>query len=408
MSSPGVGSPSAGRRPGLGPVLLTVFLDLLGFGLIIPLLPFFVESHGASPLQVTLLMASYSGAQFLGAPVWGALSDRVGRRPVLLVSTAATAVCLAAFALAPSLPWLFVARILNGLAAANVSTAQAYVADVTSGEDRARGMGLVGALFGLGFSVGPMLGGLLSVWGLATPILVAAGLSALNAGWIALRLPESHPPGTDQDGGQGRTRRTLDLRVIGDVLAHPAVGLAIGLVFVTGAAFALLESTFALVAEHVWARDAQTVGLLFGVVGAVGVVVQGGLIGPLSRRFGEGPLVRAGLAFTGMGMLILASAPWGWPVFAGCAVVSVGTSLTNPSLNSLISRATSADEQGRVLGTAQSLGALARTVAPGLGGWLFTAWQPTAALWVGGIATLASLAIAGPAARRAGSGPRVA
>jgi len=389
------------ERPGLGPVLLTVFLDLLGFGLVIPLLSFFVEDYGATPLQVTLLMAAYSLAQFVAAPMWGAVSDRVGRRPVLLVSTAATAVALVAFALAPNLGWLFVFRTLNGLAAANIPTAQAYVADVTDGPDRARGMGLIGAAFGIGFSVGPLVGGWLSVYGLATPILVAAALSALNFLWVALRLPESRPPASAVASDPGRRRRSLDPRQHMQALTHPVVGLSIVLVFVAGCAFAMLESTFTLVAEHVWGLAPKDVGTLFGIIGGVGIVIQGGLIGRLSRAFGEPALVLAGFALTGSGMLWLGSCAAGWPVYVGVLLVAMGSSLSNPSLNSLISRATDADEQGAVLGTAQSLGALARAVAPGLGGWLYVAWQPTAALVAGGVIMLASLGLAWPATARA-------
>lgn len=390
----------APSRPGLGPVLLTVFLDLLGFGLVIPLLSYFVQEHGASPLQVTLLMAAYSLAQFVGAPLWGALSDRVGRRPVLLWSTAATSVALAAFALAPDLTWLFVFRIFNGLAAANIPTAQAYVADVTEGPDRARGMGLIGAAFGIGFSVGPLVGGWLSVFGLAAPILLASALSALNFLWVWLRLPESRPPGVATTDA-GHRRRTLDPRQASRALAHPVVGLAIALVFVAGSAFAMLESTFALVAEHVWGLGAHDVGTLFGIIGGVGIIVQGGLIGRLTRWFGEPALVVTGFTLTGLGMLWLGVASGGAAVYVGCLLVALGSSLSNPSLNSLISRATSEDEQGVVLGTAQSLGALARAVAPGIGGWLYTAFQPTAALVVGGVMLLASLLLAVPATRRA-------
>ncbi|MFM2161160.1 MAG: hypothetical protein RLZZ383_672, partial [Pseudomonadota bacterium] len=158
------------RAPGLGPILLTVFLDLLGFGLVIPLLGFYAETFHATPGQVTALMASYSMAQFLAAPSWGVLSDRVGRRPVLLATVALGTVCLIGFAQATSLWQLFVFRTLHGLAAANIGTAQAYVADVTSGPDRAKGMGLVGAAFGVGFSVGPWVGGELSAISLAAPI----------------------------------------------------------------------------------------------------------------------------------------------------------------------------------------------------------------------------------------------
>ena len=387
----------AAPRPGLGPVLLTVFLDLLGFGLVIPLLSFFAQERGASPWEVTALLASYSVAQFIGAPLWGALSDRVGRRPVLLLSTAATALFLALFALATSLPALFLFRTLHGLAAANIPTAQAYVADVTEGADRARGMGLIGAAFGVGFTVGPMVGGLLSVWGLAAPLLVAAGLSAINAVWVWARLPESRPPGA-RPASTARPRRMAALRA---ALGHPVVGLAVGLTFAAGFAFSMLEATFSLVAEHVWGMGAQQVGGLFGLIGAIGIVVQGGLIGRLVRAFGEPPLVVVGFASTAAGMAVLGTVPAGAGVWSGCGLVAIGSSLSNPSLTSLISRSTGASEQGAVLGAAQSLGALARATAPGIAGWLYTAWQPTGALLTGAVLMGASAVFAAPATLRA-------
>ena len=224
---------AAPKRPGLGPVLLTVFLDLLGFGLVIPLLSFYAEEFHATPMQVTWLMATYSIAQFFGAPMWGIVSDRAGRRPVMLTSIAFTAIFLALFASATSLWQLFLFRALHGLAAANISTAQAYVADVTEGPDRARGMGLIGAAFGVGFSFGPAIGGLLSPYGLSVPIWLAAGLSALNFVWAFARLPESLRPGASEGGH----RRTLSPAALLHGLRHPVVGMAVLLVFVATFSF---------------------------------------------------------------------------------------------------------------------------------------------------------------------------
>ncbi len=394
-----------GRKPRLGPVLLTVFLDLIGFGLVIPLLSFYAESYGASALEVTVLMASYSVAQFFGAPLWGALSDRVGRRPVMLVSIALTALFLAGFAAADTLPMLFLFRTLHGLAAANVSTAQAVVADLTHGPDRARGMGLIGAAFGVGFSLGPFLGGQLSPWGLSAPIWAAAALSAINLVWAWRGLPETLPskvaPEAAGAPGEGVHRRTLDPRAVLRALGHPVVGLAIGLTFLGTFAFSMLEATFALVAEHVWGQTARDVGNLFGIIGLVGIVIQGGLIGRLAARFGEGALLRAGYALNAVGMAMLAVTPPGLGVWAGCTVMAMGVSLTTPSLNSLISRATPAHEQGAVLGANQSLAALARATAPATGGLLYTGWRPTGAFLAGAALLLVAWVASLPATRRA-------
>lgn len=395
-------------RPGLGPVLLTVLLDLLGFGLVIPLLSFYAEDFGATPLQVTMLMASYSVAQFLVAPAWGALSDRVGRRPVMLASIAGTVVFLSAFAAATELWMLFLFRTLHGACAANIGAAQAYVADVTKPEDRARGMGLIGAAFGLGFTLGPMVGGLLAEFGLSTPIWLAAAMSAINLVWVWFGLPESRRPGATPAGH----RRTLDPNQVLATLSHPVVGMAVGLTFVATFAFSMLESTFALVAEHDWSMTPRTVGGLFGGIGVIGIVIQGGLIGRLSKRYGEGRLLVAGYVCTASGMATLAAtAPgrlWmvdGWVgIVSGCLLLALGTSLSNPSLSSLISRGTTADEQGRVLGVNQSLAALARAAAPATGGLLYTGWYHGGAFASGALLMTTALLLAIPAVRRATAG----
>jgi DHA1 family tetracycline resistance protein-like MFS transporter len=387
------------RGRSLGPVLLTVLLDLLGFGLVIPLLSFYAEDYGATPLQVTLLMAVYSIAQFVFAPVWGSLSDRIGRRPVMLLSIAGSALALSGFALATTVPMLFLFRGLHGMCAANISTAQAYVADVTTPENRARGMGLIGASFGLGFSLGPWLGGELSAFGLVVPIWTAAGLSALNFAWALFGLPESRPV-----GDRATARRPLDPRALWKGVSHPVVGAAIALTFAATFAFALLESTFALVAEHSWDMGAQDVGRLFGLIGVVGIVIQGGLIGRLVARFGERILVIFGYLCTASGLVTLGLAPGGLTVWGGCTLIAIGQSVANPSLQSLISRAVSADEQGAILGVNQSLGALARATAPPLGGTLYTHVARGAAMLVGGAVMGLALLLAGPATRRARDG----
>ncbi len=391
---------AAPKRPGLGPVLLTVFLDLLGFGLVIPLLSFYAEEFHATPMQVTWLMATYSIAQFFGAPMWGIVSDRAGRRPVMLTSIAFTAIFLALFASATSLWQLFLFRALHGLAAANISTAQAYVADVTEGPDRARGMGLIGAAFGVGFSFGPAIGGLLSPYGLSVPIWLAAGLSALNFVWAFARLPESLRPGASEGGH----RRTLSPAALLHGLRHPVVGMAVLLVFVATFSFSMMESTFALVAEHIWSMGPKDVGAMFGIIGIVGIVVQGGMVGRLAKRFGEAPLVQVGYVCMALGMAILASTPAGPGVWIGCAVMALGSSLATPSLNSLISRGVGPDEQGAVLGVSQSFSALARATGPATGGVLYARWMPTGAMAGGASLMVLALLVSLPATRRAVSG----
>lgn len=385
------------------PVLLTVFLDLVGFGIVIPLLSFYAETHGATPLQVTLLMASYSLAQFLMAPVWGALSDRYGRRPVLLFSIAATALGLAGFASAASIPMLFLFRTLHGVATANISTAQAAVADLTPPDKRAMGMGLIGAAFGVGFTVGPVIGGELSTFGMSVPIWVAAGMSALNFVMAYFLLPETRKPGA------APTRaRSLNPARFWAVARHPAVGLCVVLTFVLTFAFAMMESTFSLFAEHARALDAPAIGRMFGVAGLVMIFIQGGLIGPLVRALGERALVPAGLLILTVALALLPLAPPVAPMLLVFIAIAIGQGITGPSLQGLISRGASEDEQGFVLGTNQSMSALARALGPMVGGLAFTHQSEAAPFYlsaavVGLAFPLALLAVRRAPVRPAGS-----
>ena len=354
------------------PVLLTVFLDLVGFGIVIPLLTFYAEDHGASAIQVTLLMACYSLAQFLFAPLWGALSDRVGRRPVMLFSVAATCLCLAGFAAATELWMLFLFRSLHGVATANISTAQAAVADVTPPEKRAMGMGLIGAAFGVGFTLGPFIGGELSVFGYSAPIWFAAALSGINFFVALFMLPETRHPGST-------TRpRPLHPAAFFSVMKHPVVGLCVVLTFTITIAFGMMESTFTLFAEHARGLSAPQVGRMFGVAGLVMIVVQGGLIGRLVKRFGEASLIPVGVGILAVAITLLPFAPPTVPMVTVFVIMAIGQGVANPSLQSLISRGASADEQGFVLGTNQSLSALARVIGPAMGGVLYTGIAPSA------------------------------
>ena len=354
------------------PVLVTVFLDLIGFGIVIPLLTFYAELYDATAMQVTWLMACYSLAQFLFAPVWGSLSDRFGRRPILLTTIAATVICLSAFAAADTLILLFVFRTLHGACAANISTAQACVADLTTPENRAVGMGLIGAAFGVGFTVGPLIGGEMARFGLAAPIWLAAGLSLINLILAFFMLPETRTP-------DSVTRpRPLNPAAFLRVAKHPTVGLCVVLTFVNTVAFAIMESTFTLFAEHVRGLDPAGVGRMFGVAGLVMILVQGGAIRPLVKRYGETGLLPTGLAILVVGLALLPFAPpflWMVLVFV---IIAIGQGIASPSLNSLISRGTSEAEQGLVLGTNQSMSALARAIGPTLGGPMAMAYAPTA------------------------------
>lgn len=379
----------------LVPVLLTVFLDLLGFGIVIPLLSYYAEDFSASAVQVTLLMAVYSLAQFLLAPAWGSLSDRVGRRPVMLISVGATALFLAGFAASTELWMLFLFRTLHGASTANISTAQACVADLTTPEHRARGMGLIGAAFGIGFTLGPFIGGELSRWGLAFPIWVAAGLSAANFVLAFFMLPETRREDSE------RRERTLNPAAFLRVARHPVIGLGVVLTFVMTVAFAMMESTFALFAEHARDLGAAEVGRMFGVAGVVSIVIQGGLIGRLVKRFGERMLVPMGLLLLALGLALLPFAPPVLAMVTTFCIIAVGQSVATPSLHSLISQGAGDHEQGFVLGTNQSMSALARVVGPVAGGWLFAGLGHSAPfLWSAAI-LLGAFALSFAAVRQA-------
>lgn len=361
--------PSGGR---LGAIFLTVFLDLLGFGLVMPLLPRYAQTLSASPLQVGLLGASYSAMQFVFVPLWGRLSDRVGRRPVLLTSILATSGSMLMLGFAKSLTWLFIARICGGIATANIATAQAYIADSTTPSTRARGMGLIGMAFGMGFIFGPFFGGILSAISLETPARVAAALALVNFLWAYRALPESFPP-EQRKKSKDRLRIGLDPKSLRETFAVPGLGIVITLFFIVTVSFANLEQTFALYAHDVFSLDSKATGYILGVVGLIAAVTQGGLIGPLNRKFGELTLIRAGtfLQTTGFALVALAAGRGLLALYGAIVVMSFGNGLTNPSLSSLASKRAPPESQGAALGVMQSMGALARVFGPTWGGFVY-------------------------------------
>ncbi|ABC79910.1 MFS transporter [Anaeromyxobacter dehalogenans] len=344
------------NRSALAILFVIVFIDLLGFGMVIPVMALYAERLGAPDAQIGWLMTGYSAMQFVFTPIWGRLSDRHGRRPLLLVSIVMTAVGFLGYALAPSFAWLLVSRLFAGAATANIAIAQAYIADVTPPEGRARGMGLIGAAFGLGFVLGPAIGGLLSAISLSAPGYAAAALAAVNgvAAFFVLPEPAAHV--------QAERRPHLEALLGG--VSRPGIRRLILIYFIAILAFSGMEATFALLAVHRYGLDQRQVSYVFALIGVVATVVQGGLIGPLSRRFGERALLVAGLLLQAAA---LAALPYAGSV-AGLLVATVplafGSSLTTPSLTSLISRSARAEDQGGTLGIGQSAAALGRIAGP--------------------------------------------
>lgn len=390
------------RKASLGTIFLTVFLDLLGFGLVVPYLPGVARAHDASPFVATLLGAVYSLMQFLFVPFWGHLSDRTGRRPILLGSIAASALGMLALGTVDSLPGLFIARAFAGIATANIAVASAYIADITKPKERSRGMGTIGAAIGLGFVLGPVIGGLLQAHSPlervgAMPAYAAAGLSAVNFVLAARFLPESLAP---KDRGKNvRSASPFDGERFRIAFSTPGIPIALLVHFVVVLSFSGLEQTFRLFTEDKFALGNDGTGYILGVVGLVLIAVQGGLMRFLVRIASERTLVRAGVLIEATGFLGVALSP---SLLRGnlallvtsMAVIALGTGLVNPSLSALVSRLGASDVQGSLLGVLQSAGALARVVGPAAGGALYQSFGPTAPYYASAIGMMLAATVA--------------
>jgi multidrug resistance protein len=380
------------NRSALAILFVIVFVDLLGFGMVIPVMALYAERLGASSSETGWLMASYALMQFVFAPLWGRLSDRYGRRPLLLVSIAMTSVAFLAYALAPTFGWLVVSRLFAGFATANIGIAMAYVADVTTPEQRAKGMGLIGAAFGLGFVLGPWMGGELSqAYGLSAPGYAAAALAAVNgvAAFFVLREP-AHRVVAERKGR---------FAALAAELRKPGVRRLIWIYLLVVFAFAGMESTFALLAEHRYGLSARDVGRVFAFIGVVIVVVQGGLIGPLTRRFGERALLVTGLGLQALGLAALPFAPGAPGLLAATFPLAAGNGLANPSMSSLLSRNARAEDQGGTLGIGQSASALGRVLGPISGTYVFgEVWM--GGPYVGGAVIMLAMAVLAATLRR--------
>jgi DHA1 family tetracycline resistance protein-like MFS transporter len=369
------------------PILfLIVLIDLIGFGVIIPLLPFYAEYFRATPDVVTLVMATYSLAQLFSAPLWGSLSDRIGRRPVLLFSMGGATLSYVGLGFADELWILFAARAFGGAMAGNIAAAFAYVADVTTPENRAKGMGLVGAAFGLGFIAGPAIGGVLAGPDAAnadfqSPAFAAAGLSFAAFAMAIFLLKESLAP--EMRRRTGARLRTRYWPFMIETLRRPYLGLLIGVSFLATLVFAGMEATFAMWSERQFGWGPEQNGYLFAFIGILTAAVQGGLIGPLVRRFGEERLILQGTVALALGLVIIPLSDSLTPLVAAVVIVAYGFSVTTPSLNSLISLRVGATEQGGVLGVARAATTLSRVVGPVCAGVLFTAFGKEWPFFVG-------------------------
>ncbi len=356
-------------------IFLTVFIDLVGFGIIIPLNPYLSKEFGATPVQLGLLMGVYSLMQFLFAPLWGQASDRIGRRPVILWSLLGASIAHSAFGFASSLTGLVVARALAGVFGGNISAAMAYVADVTAEKDRSKGMGLVGAAFGLGFTLGPFIGGICADIGMklgdqpplgqSFPALVAGGICFINFLLAFKMLPESRnfsAPSVD------RGRR---LEKILKALHTPVLSPLILLVFLTTFAMAHIEASLFLYVQHQFGWGLKQAAYGFAYIGVIMVFTQGYLIRKWMPRLGERQMLLAGLVVSTMAYGLISASVELWLLAIGVTLLAVGNGLTNPALNGSVSLTSSSEVQGNNLGIAQSMSSLARILGPPSGGALF-------------------------------------
>ncbi len=369
-------------------IFLFVVVDVLGFSLILPLLPYYARTFGASSFVVGLLVASNAVTQLVGAPVIGRLSDRYGRRPLLILSISGTVASFFLLGIANSLWLLFLSRALDGLLGGNVSLARAYITDVTDEENRARGMGLIGAAFGLGFTVGPALGGFLSAGGnYSLPAFVAMGLAAINLVGVLLWLPESLPP--EERGEEDRRSR---FKALLEALQRKCVGPLLRTRLFYSLAATMFQTIFSLYAMERLGLDAQTTGYVLTYVGVLIVLIQGGGIGWLTERFSEKQLALWAMGLMALSLLGWALVPTLWALITVLFPLSVATGILNTLLSSLLSKAAHRDEVGGVLGLESSLGSLTRAISPVVGGFFIQeigAWAPGvagAAIMVGVLA----------------------
>ncbi|TFW14388.1 MFS transporter [Brevundimonas intermedia] len=400
------------KTPALAVLFGTVFINLVGFGLVVPLLPFFAQSLQAEAWQITLMFSAYSLGQFFAEPFWGRLSDRIGRKPVLLMTLIANALGYLMLAFVPNI-WLAIAvRLFTGLGAGNISTVQGYVADVTPPEQRAGRMGLIGAAFGLGFIVGPGLGGLLTQpqlgrLGYQLPIFLAAALAAVAAVGVIVFLRESRAkadPAAPRPAFLAGLKDARDNDVVSRVLV-------VTLIYMAG--FSAMESVFGLWAESRYAWGAREVGLSFMIVGIVSTLNQGFFAGKLARRFGESRVLAVGMLLFGSSLVLQVLAPVAWfpatrlelgalsiPIVQGWVIPMVmalgacGMSMAMPNISAMISRASPPDRQGAMLGLNMASSSVARIFGPMIAGALFSGLGHDWPFLVGALLTIPAAVMA--------------
>jgi MFS transporter, DHA1 family, tetracycline resistance protein len=352
------------KKSPLATILLVVFVDLIGFGMIIPILPLYAKNFQAEEWQIGLLLGCYSFMQFLASPVLGYISDRIGRKPVLLVSLIGSAIGYTVMANAHSLTMLFIARIIAGICGASVGTAAAYIADITPPENRSRRMGLIGAAFGVGFVLGPAIGGILSHFSTVGPFWFGAGLAFLNAIAVLLFLPEP----------EKHVKRSEAAVPVGpdaiDRTGSDGIPILVVTYFVAIAGFAIVTMIYPQVLDRRFNLNPTQISLVFVFLGLVGAFIQGGAIGRLAKRFGDYKLAAVGLLVMAISMLLMPLAQNMGLFLLFTFGLAVGNSLAQPTLMAMASRLAATTAQGRVIGTVQSAGSLGRVIGPASGGFM--------------------------------------
>lgn len=360
-------------------VILTVFLDLLGAGILIPILPYLVRQFRSDAFTVGMLSVSFSLAQFVAAPLLGALSDRIGRRPVLLFSILGSAGGYFLFGWAGSLWVMYLARIIDGITGGNISTAMAAIADISKPEDRAKNFGLIGMAFGFGFIIGPVLGGVLSKISLQAPAYGAAVIALITAAFGFFAFPETLPV----DRRNSKAAELNPLRPIAAAFARPEMRTLLLALFFLNFAFAGLQTNFSNFTMDRFQFTAEQNAWVFAFIGLLAAVMQGGVVRRLIPVFGESKLALAGFVLFTAGFLLLGASWIPWWVYPAVGLIAVGSSFTNPTLNAMVSRRAGPSEQGSILGTTQSVLSLTRVFGPLWAGMVFDHFGSGAPYWTG-------------------------
>lgn len=354
-------------------IFLIVFVNLLGFGIILPLMPYYAESLGAGALTIGFMAATYSLFQLLSAPVLGELSDKIGRRPVLIFSLIGTTASFVLLGAANSIVLLFISRVIDGISGGDISTAQAYIADITSKEKRTQGMGMLAAAFSLGFILGPALGGILSRFGYNVPAYVAAAVTVVATLLTYFFLPESLDMTKVREQ---KKKKYFNIKDFYDVLTHPEVGLIVVISFFVMLAFALMQGTFALFTEHTLHIGAEQNGYFFAYLGLVGVVIQLFLLKRILAKLSEPAVATIGIFLMALSLGLIAISGNVAMMFVALTFLAMGNSVSNPVLTGLVSKLSPADEQGNIMGITQSTGSIARLVGPVVGTLIYSRFGP--------------------------------